>query len=149
VGNVLDAAGITIGNTVQRLGRGLAFGGTITADTDTITVPNCTVPSGTGTLNIIKTVLGGGSLVASDFILTINSGGVFYASGVGSAGTSYLLPEGTYTVSEAINASYTDTYSNTYTALLDCSNIVIASGSVETCTVINTYIIPPSGGGGG
>lgn len=124
----------------------------ITLRNNVIGEPTCNAPTpGTGTLHVIKTVVNGGPLVAADFILTINSGGVFYTSGVGSAGTAYSLPEGTYTVSEPVNASYTDTYTNTYAPLLlDCSNIVIASGSDETCTILNTYITPtpPSGGGG-
>ena len=41
VGNILDAAGITIGNFANLTGRALAFGGTVTTDADTITVPNC------------------------------------------------------------------------------------------------------------
>jgi hypothetical protein len=41
VGNVLDAAGITIGHFANLTGRALAFGGTVTTDADTITVPTC------------------------------------------------------------------------------------------------------------
>ena len=60
-------------------------------DNKICTVTNTYITSiTTGTLHVIKSVVGGtGS--ASDFILTVNSGGVFYASGVGvaSPGTSY------------------------------------------------------------
>lgn len=42
-GTVIDDAGITVGSTVAWIGRALAFGGTITTDSDTITVPNCTI----------------------------------------------------------------------------------------------------------
>jgi hypothetical protein len=41
VGNILDAAGITIGHFANVTGRALAFGGTVTTDADTITVPTC------------------------------------------------------------------------------------------------------------
>jgi Ice-binding-like len=41
VGNILDAAGITIGHFANLTGRALAFGGTVTTDADTITVPSC------------------------------------------------------------------------------------------------------------
>lgn len=41
VGNILDAAGITIGHFANLTGRALAFGGTITTDANTITVPTC------------------------------------------------------------------------------------------------------------
>ena len=43
VGNVIDPAGITIGNNVMWSGQALAYGGTVTADTDTITVPACSI----------------------------------------------------------------------------------------------------------
>lgn len=41
VGNILDAAGITIGHFANVTGRALAFGGTVTTDANTINVPNC------------------------------------------------------------------------------------------------------------
>lgn len=41
VGTVIDDAGITVGSTVSWIGRALAFGGTVTTDTDSITVPVC------------------------------------------------------------------------------------------------------------
>ena len=42
-GTDIDDAGITIGSTVTWTGRALAFGGTVSTDTDTISVPSCTV----------------------------------------------------------------------------------------------------------
>jgi hypothetical protein len=41
VGNILDAAGITIGHFANLTGRALAFGGTVTTDANTISVPSC------------------------------------------------------------------------------------------------------------
>lgn len=41
VGNILDAAGITVGHFANLTGRALAFGGTVTTDANTITVPSC------------------------------------------------------------------------------------------------------------
>ena len=41
VGNILDAAGISIGHFANMTGRALAFGGTVTTDATTITVPTC------------------------------------------------------------------------------------------------------------
>jgi hypothetical protein len=41
-GNILDAAGITVGHFANLTGRALAFGGTLTTDATTITVPTCT-----------------------------------------------------------------------------------------------------------
>ena len=40
-GTDLDASGITIGSTVNWTGQALAFGGTVTTDTDTIAAPVC------------------------------------------------------------------------------------------------------------
>jgi len=40
-GTNIDAAGITIGSTVTWTGQALAFGGTVTTDTDTISAPTC------------------------------------------------------------------------------------------------------------
>lgn len=41
VGNILDAAGITIGHFANMTGRALAYGATVTTDAVTITVPTC------------------------------------------------------------------------------------------------------------
>ena len=43
-GMVIDPSGITVGAHVDWNGNALAFGGTITTDTDTILVPTCTSP---------------------------------------------------------------------------------------------------------
>ena len=43
-GTIIANAGITIGSTTNWNGRALAFGGTITSDTDTISVPVCLAP---------------------------------------------------------------------------------------------------------
>jgi hypothetical protein len=49
VGNILDAAGITIGHFANLTGRALAFGGTVTTDANTISVPTCAPFAGAGT----------------------------------------------------------------------------------------------------
>lgn len=41
IGTNIDASGITVGSTATWLGRALAFGGTVTTNTDTITTPSC------------------------------------------------------------------------------------------------------------
>ena len=41
VGNILAAAGVTIGQFANLTGRALAFGGTVTTDANTISVPTC------------------------------------------------------------------------------------------------------------
>lgn len=54
-GTDIDASGINIGSTVTWVGRALAFGGTVTTDTDTISAPTgcpntpSTTPGGPGT----------------------------------------------------------------------------------------------------
>jgi hypothetical protein len=45
VGTIIDDAGITIGSTVNYTGRALAFASTVSTDTDTISVPVCTIPT--------------------------------------------------------------------------------------------------------
>jgi hypothetical protein len=52
VGNILDAAGITIGHFANLTGRALAFGGTVTTDANTITVPTCLPFVAGGSTNI-------------------------------------------------------------------------------------------------
>ncbi|HUY06758.1 MAG TPA: ice-binding family protein [Acidimicrobiales bacterium] len=49
LGTNIDASGITIGTTISWTGRALAFGGTVSTTTDTITVPTCSTPSTTTT----------------------------------------------------------------------------------------------------
>ena len=45
-GNILDAAGISLGHFANLTGRALAFGGTVTTDANTITVPTCAATVG-------------------------------------------------------------------------------------------------------
>jgi hypothetical protein len=47
VGNILDPAGITLGHFTNLTGRALAFGVTVTTDSNTVTVPTC-APFGGG-----------------------------------------------------------------------------------------------------
>ncbi len=58
-GTVIDASGITIGSTVTWTGRALAFGGTVSTTTDTITSSACTAatvpPSTTSTTSSSST----------------------------------------------------------------------------------------------
>lgn len=146
-GTVIDDAGITIGTTVTWVGRALAFAGTVTTDTDTISVP--TAPA---KLHIIKQVVGGTALPSS-FNLHVKTAGVDVAlsptTGTGTPGTPYSLAPGTYLVSEDSVANYTSSFS------IGCGiagSIVLAGGDDTTCTVTNTYVPPPvvsSGGGGG
>jgi hypothetical protein len=46
LGTDIDAAGITIGSTVTWEGQALAFGGTVSTDSDTLTSPSCAASRG-------------------------------------------------------------------------------------------------------
>lgn len=136
VGTVIDDAGITVGANTTWTGRALAFGGTVTTDTTTITVPTC-APA---TLRIVKQVVNnnGGTAAASDFTMHVKLAGVDVsgspAAGAGSPGTSYSLAAGTYNVSEDANTQYGASFSG------DCDasgNVTLALGEDKTCTITN------------
>lgn len=147
-GTVIDDAGITVGANTTWEGRALAFGGTITTDTDTITVPNCTPAP--ATLHVVKEVVNnsGGSALAADFNLHVKLSGADVlgspAVGLVSPGRSYTLAAGTYVVSEDANASYAQIFSG------DCNasgSVTLAAGAEKTCTMTNddiAVVIPPA-----
>lgn len=57
LGTVIDSSGITVGANTNWTGRALAFGGTVTTDTDNITAPTCTVtPVSTSTTTPVVTL---------------------------------------------------------------------------------------------
>jgi uncharacterized repeat protein (TIGR01451 family) len=136
VGTVIDDAGITVGANTTWAGRALAFGGTVTTDTTTITVPTCAAP----VLRVVKQVVNnnGGTAVTSGFTMHVKLAGVDVAgspaAGAGSPGTAYSLAPGTYNVSEDINAQYGTSFSG------DCDaggNVTLALGEDKTCTITN------------
>lgn len=59
VGNILDAAGITLGAGSALTGRALAFGGTVTTDASTITVPGACAAVTAPTVTLTKISNGG------------------------------------------------------------------------------------------
>lgn len=115
LGTVIDDAGITVGASTTWLGRALSFGGTITTDSDTISVPSCAIIT-TGTLRVIKLVVNthSGTAVSSDFSIHVKSAALDVlgspASGIIAPGTLYTLASGTYVVSENVNALYTQSF---------------------------------------
>lgn len=146
-GTIIADAGITVGANTVWSGQGLSFGGTITTDTNTITVPMCTVAS-LATLHVIKNVVttGGGVATSSDFTLYVKSSGVNAtgspAFGTTTPGTSYALEVGSYVVSEDASALYLPTFTG------DCNAsgaVLLSFGDSKTCIVTNTYL----GGGTG
>lgn len=157
-GNVIDNAGITVGANTTWTGRALAFGGTVTTATDTITAPSCTVPPVTppvtpppatpslATLRVVKQVVNnsGGAAVASAFNLHVKLSGTDVAGspalGTGAPGSVYTLSAGTYVVSEDANAlSYAQSFSGACNA---SGSITLVAGTDVTCTVVNDDIEP-------
>lgn len=101
------------------------------------------------TLTVIKRVINdnGGTKIPADFMLHVKSGTGDVAGSPApgtSAGITYTLPPGTYTVSEdAPSAGYTQTGISG-----DCSqngSVTLLSGAAKTCTIENDDS-PPSGG---
>lgn len=142
-GTVIDDADITVGAGTVWTGTALSFGGTITTDTNTITVPVCVAPL--ATFSVIKTVIntGGGTASSSSFSLFVRLGASNVAGspafGTSSPGTTYSLTAGAYTVSEAATSSYSQSFSG------DCDasgTITLLSGDNKTCTLTNTFIVP-------
>lgn len=147
VGNIiadaLGSTGIGLGHFANLLGRALAFGHTVTTDSNTITVP----PS-TATLRVEKVVVGG-TAIPSNFTVHVKLGGVDVsgspASGTPTPGTLYTLAPGSYVVSEDANPSYSRVFSG------DCDlngNVALSAGQSKTCTIINTDIALPVPSGG-
>jgi hypothetical protein len=138
-GTVIDAAGIATGANVTWGGRALAFGGTVSTDVDTITVPTCggvPPPAPSATLTLVKTVINddGGSKGVSDFPLFIN--GSPMTSGVA---TTTLSP-GSYTASETTDSGYAASAWGG-----DCAangSITLTDGDDMECTIINDDIEP-------
>jgi hypothetical protein len=147
---IIDAAGITMWANTTFLWMALAYGWTVTTDTNTITAPICSSPA---TLNIIKNVVNW-TAIASDFSLHVKyplgsdvAGSP--ATWTWTPGTAYSLSAWNYIVSENANTSYTQSFA------WDCNtsgNISLLAGDNKTCTITNTYITPViswGGGGGG
>ncbi|MDO8593241.1 MAG: ice-binding family protein [bacterium] len=146
-GTVIDAAGITVGANTTWSGKALAFGGTVTTDMDTITVPTCTVTPppapALATLHVIKQVVNnnGGTATAATFNLHVKLSGADVtgspAVGTATPGTSHSLVAGTYVVSEDVNVSYTQSFSG------DCNSsgsVTLSAGVDKTCTITNDDI---------
>ena len=140
------SSAITVGANTTWTGRALAFGGTVTTDTDTITVPNCAPAP--ATLHIIKTVINnnGGVATASSATIHVKSGLADVAgspqAGAVSPGTAYSLAAGTYVVSENPLVGYNAAFSG------DCDSsgsITLLAGVDKTCTITNDDIAPGPG----
>lgn len=146
-GTIIADAGITVGANSTWTGRALAFGGTVTSDTDTITGPTCTSPAPAvvapasrasyNTLTVFKQVINdnGGTALFTDFPLFIGTNST-------NSGESVRLIPGLYTVSETSRPNYTTTFVG------DCNaNGVVNHGGINThndiCTIVNDDIGTP------
>lgn len=140
IGTIIAGSAITFGTNFTLDGRALAIGTNVTFDGGgTISGPTCS-PT-TGTLNIIKDVVGG-TATSSDFIVSLKladsevGGGPF--AGTTTPGTSYSLDAGTYVVSET--SSTTSSYIASYSGACNLTDsITLAVGDDVNCTITNTY----------
>jgi len=150
IGTVIPVAqDITVygGVATSWIGRALSFLHTVKTPTPnvTITVPVCAAlpPVGstsyTGTINVVKTVVGGTKTVA-DFPLFINGNPV-----VSGATSTLPAQSNKYTVTETMDLNYTQTFSG------DCDStgvMYLHPAEVQFCVVTNTFktvpvVVPP------
>ena len=160
VGNILDAAGVSIGLGAALSGRALAFGGTVTTDAAAITVPAACAAATVPTVILTKISNGGvGSFsftgtngVAAQTITTVSSGtGVsgltqaLTAAGVVTTITEGVPPTGFALASitcSGLGAGGTAVASvATRTVTLDA--LATAAGSAISCTFTNTFTVAP------
>lgn len=147
VGTIIDDAGITGGSTSVLTGRALAFNGTVTLDTDVVTVP---VPGALASISLSKTTVGMNASV--NVMLTVtNTGGVALANVVGQvtvAGpASYTAPSPVLVSSLAAGASVTFTWTASptgggtilFTAFADGET---GSGTLETAHKSGSVVVP-------
>ncbi|MBI4090351.1 MAG: DUF11 domain-containing protein [Candidatus Kerfeldbacteria bacterium] len=95
----------------------------------------------TGTLRVIKQVVGGAN-VSADWQLSVKQNDQHVANSPQAGnltGTDYILPPGSYSISESGPANYLMSFS------ASCANGVAAVGIGQTtvCTVTNTFQEPP------
>jgi uncharacterized repeat protein (TIGR01451 family) len=127
-GNIIDPSGITIGHFANLLGRALAFGGTVTTDSNTIIAPS--------TIEVVKTVMNdnGGNKTVADFPLFVNGAPV-----VSGAINAFLSPAA-YTITETTDPNYAQSFSG------DCDvngHFNLAPGDNKICSILNDDIAPP------
>ncbi len=91
----------------------------------TCTITNTDQP---GTL-IIKKVIVGSNATPDQFSFQVNGAQVVSFNGNGE--NDITEPAGTYSVTEVGNDAYTTSYAN-------CSNVALANGGTQTCTITNT-----------
>lgn len=85
-GTMIDDAGITIGSTVNWNGRALAFGGTVSTNVTTLTVPSCAAP-----VVITPNTSTGGTFSALPLIAITKTPNVSTLSGSGLVTYTYIV----------------------------------------------------------
>lgn len=143
-GNVIDAAGITLGNNVTWEGRALAFGGTVTTTVDdTITVPGSCAPTTMADLYVVKHVINdnNGNKVAGDFTMNVTATNPSIASfaGIESPGQFITLDAGAYSIDETSLSGYAKTLG------ANCSGTILA-GETKICIITNNDTASSGGG---
>jgi len=142
VGNILDAAGISLGHFANLTGRALAFGGTVTTDANTITVPTC---AGVNSITIVKNTIGGdGAFDFSSNTLTPSPFTITTTANTGSQVFRPLLVPGVYDVTETVPAGWSQT-SATCSDGSPVSAINLADGEAVICTFTNTLNVAGTG----
>ncbi len=126
-GTIIDDAGITIGNNTTWVGRALAFGGTVTTDTDTITAPTCVIPPP----EIINTSMGG--IYSVPWVTPVLS--------VTKIPTPQNLPLGPGEVTYAYTLKNPGTIPVLSITMTDdkCPNVIFTGGDLNNDTRLDTY----------
>lgn len=140
-GTDIDPSGITVGSTTTWDGRALAYGGTVTADTDIISAPTCASAvssrsSRRGTITVVKTVVNdnGGTKLVSDFPLFVNGSAVI-------SGATNTYNAGTFSVTETADPRYTGTFSGDCDAL---GHVTLNPRENKVCILTNNDIGAPA-----
>lgn len=154
IGNIIDAAGVTIGNLTSLIGRVLAFGGTVTTSNNSITVPSACNIMPRSTLTLIKTVTNdnGGNAVDTDWTLSAIGSSTISGLSRTASTTRTIVSAGTYTLSESAGpAGYTaGIYSCVKNggAAVSANTVSLVVGDRVICTINNNDNQPVSSGGG-
>ncbi|PKL92742.1 MAG: hypothetical protein CVV21_03015, partial [Candidatus Goldiibacteriota bacterium HGW-Goldbacteria-1] len=137
IGTVIDDAGITAGNLVTWTGRALAFGGTVTLDTDSITVPVCeAAETPTATITVSETIT---ATVTGTATTTVTE-----------TATETITETVTETATETVTETCTETVTETITetATLTITATVTETGTetvTETATETATETVTETG----
>ncbi len=149
LGNFIAANSISLANGALLNGRALSRNGSVSLDTNTISVPVCTPQSPLGTLRVITNVINnnGGNMSAASFTVRVRLNGNFEvpgspANGMISPGLSYSLTgSSTYVVTVDSNVyPYATAQFGT-----DCSaqgSVYLPVGAIRTCTITLDDIAP-------